>query len=613
MKTKTFFWGLIIAIFLCLTNLSFAQKKIGVELPDYIAPKDRICFALYTVHENTLKLTAQFYPIKDNEPVVAILQIKEQNKWVNKDTADIIYPGYTAPFRIENWDDSKEQKYRVAHNNKAFYEGIIRKNPHDKNDFVMAVFTGNTIYPQHGGDIPRTDIVENLKKVKPDLLFFSGDQVYDHADHYLHWLKFGRDFGELIRNTPTICLPDDHDVGQYNIWGVEGIQCDERNGRMGGYFMPVEYVKEVERAQTSHLPDPYDPTPVKRGIGVYYTDLKWGGLSFAILEDRKFKSAPAEFVIIDGKPTDSVFDPAIDTRQFDHPDAKLLGDRQLKFLEDWTADWTYAEMKTVLSQTIFAQGNNYSGKHERELLGDFDTNGWPQVGRNRALSVIRKSFACRVAGDQHLATVIHHGIDEWNGAGYSFCCPSIANYWTRWWDPKKPGKNRKPGAPHYTGEFIDGFHNKITMHATANPTVEERAQGGKLSTRAAGFGLVKYEKSARTITFECWPRNVDITDPASKQYEGWPITISQTDNFSIKSGYELPKLKISKDDQVVTIRNAYTKAICSSLRINGKTYQPKVLNKGAYDILVGEGAAVQYFYEVRAKSSNKETISVKFE
>jgi len=601
---------LIFPALLCITSLSFSQGKNAIELPDYIAPIDRIAFTLYTVHENTLKLCAQFYPIKDFEPFNATLQIKENDVWVDKDTADIIYPGYSALFRIKNWDDTKAHNYRVVHNKTAFYEGVICKNPRDKNEFVMAVFTGNTIYPQHGGDIPRTDIIENLKKIEPDLLFFSGDQVYNHSEHYLHWLKFGRDFGEIIRNTPTICIPDDHDVGQGNIWGAEGIRCNSRNGIMGGYYMPVEYVKEVERAQTSHLPDPYDPTLIKRGIGVYYTDLKWGRISFAILEDRKFKTAPGGIAIIDGKPVDSIFDPEIDTRQFDVPHAKLLGDRQLKFLEEWTTDWEDAEMKTVLSQTIFAQANNYSGKHEKELLGDFDTNGWPQSGRNRALAVIRKSFACSVAGDQHLATVIQHGIDDWNDAGYSFCCPSIANYWTRWWDPKQPGKNRKPGAPYYTGEFLDGFHNKITMHATANPTTDEKAEGGKLSTRAAGFGIVKYDKSGRTITFECWPRNVDITDPASKQYEGWPITISQTDNFNIKNGYELPKLTISKEDQVVTVLNAYTKEVCSSLRINGNTYQPKVLDQGDYDMIVGEGDNIMYFYNVKARATNNETINV---
>ncbi|OHB73030.1 MAG: hypothetical protein A2V70_02560 [Planctomycetes bacterium RBG_13_63_9] len=74
----------------------------------------------------------------------------------------------------------------------------------------------------HGGDIPKRDIVENLKRIGPDLLFFSGDQVYDHNRHYAYWLKFGRDFAEIICVTPTITIPDDHDVGHPNLWGAGG-------------------------------------------------------------------------------------------------------------------------------------------------------------------------------------------------------------------------------------------------------------------------------------------------------------------------------------------------------------------------------------------------------
>ena len=100
------------------------------------------------------------------------------------------------------------------------YEGIIRGNPIDKDQFVVAAFTGNSIYPGHGGNIPKDDIVENLERIQPDLLFFSGDQVYDHNRHLAYWLKFGRDFGDAIRNTPTVTIPDDHDVGHPNLWGA---------------------------------------------------------------------------------------------------------------------------------------------------------------------------------------------------------------------------------------------------------------------------------------------------------------------------------------------------------------------------------------------------------
>ncbi|WP_166382786.1 metallophosphoesterase family protein [Polaribacter sp. 11A2H] len=600
-------------IFLFVT--SFIKGQI-LSLPKNLQPEDRIAFAMYTVHENTVKMTAQFYPIINYEPFEATLEIEENGKWVEKTKAAIRYPGYTSLFRIDNWDDTKEAKYRVVHNNKAFYEGIIRKNPIHKEDFILAALTCNSIYPRHGGDIPRTDIVENLIKLKPDLLFFSGDQVYDHAQHYLYWLKFGTDFKEIIRNTPTICIVDDHDVGQGNLWGAEGDSSPTLSGVSGGYYRPAEYVKEVERAQTSHLPDPYDATPVKQGIGVYYTDLKWGGISFAILEDRKFKSGlldlPKYAPDIFPKGTrDAIFDPTVDTRKLDIPTAKLLGERQLKFLEDWTTDWENAEMKTVLTQSVFAMVNNYTGKHDREIIADFDTNGWPQSGRNKALSVIRKSFSPMIGGDQHLATFVKHGVDNWGDASYSFVTPAIANYWMRWWDPKNPGKNRDKNLPKYTGDFLDGFQNKITVKAVGNPSSEEIKEGGKLSTRVAGFGVIKYNKSKRTITFDCWGRNVDIMNPNSKQYKGWPITISQFDNFNPRESFLLPTLDLSKENQVVTIRKSATREIVSSVRIKGKIYQPKVLELGSYTIEIGEGNTPIKLFEIISKSKNREHLKVK--
>jgi len=579
-----------------------------LSLPKNILPKDRIAFTLYTVHENTLKLTAQFYPIKNYEPFEARLEINKDGKWVVRDVASIVYPGYTSHFRIKNWDDTAEYAYRVVHNDKDFYEGVVRKNPIEKEDFVMVALTCNSIYPQHGGDIPKTDIVNNIKTINPDLLFFSGDQVYDHSQHYLYWLKFGEAFGEIMRNTPTICIVDDHDIGQGNIWGNGGIKSEDRRGVNGGYYMPVSYIQEVQRAQTSHLPDPYDPTPIERGISVCYTDLKWGGISFAILEDRKFKSGPGRFFKRKGKGIDAVFDPNIDTKTFDIKEAKLLGERQLEFLETWTTDWENAEMKTVLSQTIFAMANNYTGKNNREIFADFDSNGWPQTGRNKALSVIRKSFSPMIAGDQHLGSVIQHGIDSWGDAGYSFCTPAIANYWLRWWDPKKPGNNRKKNAPSYTGDFLDGFENKISVKAVSNPTTDEINQGGKLSTRAAGLGVIRYHKTNRTITFESWPRNVDVKNPNDKQYDGWPITISQFDNFNPKEAYKLPTLKLRKPNQVVTIRNKNTQEVVSSVRIQGNNYQPKVLNKGSYTIEIGEIESLKKFENIAAKKKNNKII-----
>jgi hypothetical protein len=405
---------------------------------------------------------------------------------------------------------------------------------------------------------------------------------------YPYWLKFGRDFGDIIRITPTITIPDDHDVGQANIWGASGKKSNTGAGHDGGYFMPVEYVEEVHRAQTSHLPDPYDPTPIQRGISVYYTSMNVGGISFAIIEDRKFKSGPQGLVPKQGPRPDHILNPNYDPKSVDVPGAVLLGERQLKFLREWGTDWKDAQMKAVLSQTIFCGGAHIHGRIANRLHADMDSNGWPQTGRNKAIAEIRRSFSIHIAGDQHLATIFRHGIDDWNDSCYSFCVPSIANLYLRWWQPLEPGKNREPGAPEYTGEHLDGFGNKLTCLAAANPS-PERNGGKKLTTRAAGFGIVKFDKKKRQITLECWPRNVDITSRKTSQYLGWPRTIDQQGNYGRKAVAYLPTLKVSgMSDPVVQVIDESNGEIVYTLRIKGKSFRPKVFREGKYTVNVGE-------------------------
>ena len=53
----------------------------------------------------------------------------------------------------------------------------------------------------------------------------------------------------------------------------------------------------------------------------------------------------------------------------------------------------------------------------------------------------------------------------------AFVVPAIVNnYYSRWWWPmdEQPGKNANHTLP-WTGRYLDGFNNKITMHAYANP------------------------------------------------------------------------------------------------------------------------------------------------
>jgi len=474
-----------------------------------------IAFGLYTTANKTLKLSAQLYPLYPDESREVRLEIEQDGKWKEIQRQDVNDLGWSALFRVEEWDDSKDVNYRLRHGKKASYGGMIRKDPKNKSEIVLAALSCNS--NQDRG--LRENYVRNINHQNPDLIFFAGDQSYDHTEHTAAWLKFGLQFKETFRDRPCITIPDDHDIGQGNLWGENGKVSTAEGSPDGGYRYHPEYVNMVERCQTAHLPDPYDPTPVKQGIGVYYTNLVLGGIDFAILEDRKFKSGPKGKIPQQGPRPDHIRNPEYDPASIDLEGLTLLGDRQLKFLEEWgTAN--EGLLKVVLSQTGFCGGAHIHGNLENRLHADLDSNGWPQTGRNKALELIEKANAIHIAGDQHLATIIKQGINEYGDGPWSFVVPAIVNdYYSRWWWPEdeKPGANPNSNTTlPWTGDYLDGFNNKISMYAYVNP--ESHSKGG-------GYGLIRLNTSSKKVTFECWPRFMDVTQPDAEQFEGWPMTV----------------------------------------------------------------------------------------
>ncbi|MBT28314.1 MAG: hypothetical protein CMO01_01545 [Thalassobius sp.] len=487
------------------------------EIIDLKVDRDKVvAFGLYTVHNNILKLTAQLYPLYPNETREVRLEIKEGENWKEIQTQKVKDLGWAAVFRVENWDDAKDIPYRIRHGKKAYFEGLIRKDPVDKDEISMAALSCNS--NQDRG--MRENYVRNINYQNPDVMFFAGDQSYDHTEHTAAWLKFGLQFKETFRNRPCISIPDDHDVGHPNLWGENGKISNKPTGSDGGYYYHHEYVKMTERAQTSNLPDPYDPTPVEQGIGVYYTNYVLGGVDFAIVEDRKFKSGPEGKIPQQGPRPDHINNPDYDPATIDLDGLKLLGDRQLLFLKDWAGQQEDVSMKVVLSQTGFCGGAHLHGSKDNRLFADLDSNGWPQKGRNKALELIREANAVHIGGDQHLATIIKHGIEEFEDGPWAFVVPaSVNNYYSRWWWPTEEElKNTKPLTAElpWSGNFLDGFHNKISVYAYANPDGD---------SNGAGYGLIRFNKKDKTVTFECWPRNVDVTKPGAKQFTGWPYTV----------------------------------------------------------------------------------------
>ena len=582
--------------------INIPQKITRISIPD-VARDKVICFALYTVQERVLKLSAQLYPLQKGESREVHLEIGRKSGWKRIASEKVDELGWMATFRVENWDHSKDWQYRVVHSGGASYGGRIRRDPTDQDEIVVAAFTGNS----NKDRTPRTDIIRNVQHHDPDLLFFSGDQSYDHKNHTAAWLLFGRQFGEIIKDRPTITIPDDHDVGQGNIWGEGGKVSKLPGGSDGGYIMSAEYVNMVQRAQTNHLPDPYDPTPVQQDITVYYTSLNVGGIDFAIVEDRKWKTGPASLIPQQGPRPDHVNNPNYDPQTIDVAEAVLLGDRQLEFLRDWGQNWEYATMKAVLSQTIFAGGAHIHGKNSDRLHADLDSNGWPQSGRSRALREMRRCFAFHLAGDQHLATVIHHGIQSWEDAGYSFCVPSIVNYYGRWWWPlEKPKQGSPENSFPFAGRFYDGFRNKITMHAYANPT--------KSNYNAAGYAIVRFDKSNRKITMECWPRHIDVASADAEQFPGWPITIDQVDNYGRQAMAYLPTLNITgPSDAVVTVIDEAQHQVVYSLRIQGNSWRPKVFREATYTIKVEAGGETKTISDIQSvQSPDTATLDIRF-
>ena len=574
-----------------------------------------IMFAMHTLSKGVLKLNAILAPV-GNGPREASLEIRDGG-WKRVATVPLDAEARTATFRIADWDSEVDTPYRVVYG-ESTWQGTVRKDPTDKDEIVVAAFTGNNDL-----GFPHADIVRNMRFHRPDLLAYTGDNIYERVgeygivreptdvailDYLRKWYIFGWEYGELLREIPAVALPDDHDVYQGNIWGAAGRKAHgygKPGQDQGGYVMDPRFVHVVQTTQTANMPDPYDPTPVEQDIAVYYTDLLYGGVSFAIIEDRKWKDSATVLLPNAGIVNGWADDPRYDARtRSDNPEFPLLGDRQEQFLEAWAQDWDGAWMKAAISQTIFAnvctlpKGTttdaitgqlrvNAPGEYApgEEPVQDHDSNGWPQSGRDRAVRLLRKAVAVHIAGDQHLGSTIQYGVDDWNDSSWAICVPSVANIFPRRWFPTEEGRNRKAAAPRNTGEFLDGFGNKVTIHAVSNPATNG-IEPTALNHRAPGYGIIRFHRPNREIEFANWPRWVDASEDGAQPYPGWPIRISQMDS-GLPEGFTLPPIDAGGVvDPVVQVVDESDGEIVYTVRIQGSDFAPTVRDPGSYTVRV---------------------------
>lgn len=500
---------------------------------------------LFSVANGTLKMTAQVMPMRLQAGDSVSLQLSNgAGGWVTRTSAPV-GPGFAAALRT-GWVAGTARPYRVVHSRGGTFEGTIPAEPaagmtvaslsctkaaHRPMDVASrytAVVPGEQpvgLYTSKNVYFPYDLLIRGIAAQAPDVLVAMGDQYYEHSPtrqdtstapeldflyKYLLWLWSFRD---ITRNTPCLVLVDDHDMFQGTLYGEGGKALLTRDTPIkGGYANAPEWINIVQRVQCGHNPDPVDPDPVLQGISVYFTRFSYGGVRFALLEDRKFKTG--------GDKVDDSGNPIPEA------DLQLLGPRQEAMLAALAAEGS-GPPTVVVSQTMFCSlqtDPTGRGKASR------DTAGWPPLARTRATQAMAAAGAVMLSGDTHLPSLVRH-----IGGPVQFCGPAGGTTYTRWFEPSPPLPN--PGPTPHTGDFTDGYGNAVRVLAVANVHVDQAtwlsAYGephiGDQALKEEGYGLLRIDAVNRTHTFEAWRFDVDPAAPGATPMLGWPYVLSFDD------------------------------------------------------------------------------------
>lgn len=534
-------------------HITTGGARIGVHEDRALGP----CIsALYSVANGVLNMVAQFQAIGAKAPQQAALEIRRKGgRWQRVAEAPI-EDGFAAVFRVTKWDSSKAAEYRImwlgGKSPELVYAGEIRRDPvHEKRDLVVNMqscvlstqqaMEDNKVkfsvpeetrygrYSPKNFNYPHDDLVRNSLAHDPDLVFASGDQYYEMnptrkwqpgddvvLDTLYRWYQWCISYAPLTKDRPTIVLVDDHDVLQGNLWGDQGRVAPDGDETWGGYTKPLNMVRMVHRVQCGGNPDPADPTPVLNDVPVCYAAFEWGGTEIAIVEDRKWKTAPIQGPGLLGHV------------------GEMLGERQEKFLAEWAARDT-GKPRLILTQTAWATIE--TEKNGKPLI-NFDGNGYPTLGRRRGVQLAKDAKALLLSGDQHMASLVRHGIDTHTDGPMQFTSPSGGTFWQRWFEPDEALANARDGLPH-TGDWRDAFGNPMRVLAVANPGVTYAAFREHVkptsqilydrALKKEGYGVVRVDHASRKFRIECWAWDHDPLQSPDGQFPGWPYDLSFED------------------------------------------------------------------------------------
>ena len=557
----------------------FGVSGMHLEGPKVEARPERafgpLLWTQHSLQHGKLVMTAQFAPVDSPEKAKLVVD------GLPPAEAAIDPHARVARFIVDGLDPAKDHPYTVSWGGASF-QGVVRAEPSAKPALNVAAMSCND-----ATGFPHTLLVANVKAQQPDLIAFLGDQIYEGIGGYglifgennteyddramLSYLRkyamHGWTWRDILRDVPSITIPDDHDVFHGNVWGCGGKLADRSKDLFkhaqdsGGYKMSAAFVNAVTLTQTGNLPEPVDPAPCANGIKVYFTSWDYAGINMAVLADRQFKSAPKALLptsrIENGWPENHDMQrPALtEPRQLDSPEAELLGDRQEAFLSKWTdsrpadARWRLVFSQTPLMCLQTLPESEYSdsvvpklprmkpGEYPENDIPklDYDSNGWPQTKRDLTAALITRAGAVHVTGDQHLGSTGQYGIKDFDDAAWWISSPAIANVWPRRWFPRGGGAMRRDGDPMFTGRFEDGFGNRITLHAASNPVDIDR-EPSQLFDKGVGYAMLTLDRPTGHVKLAIWPywAGPDAASPDNRPYPGWPITIDPATHRRIR-------------------------------------------------------------------------------
>ena len=164
-------------------DLRVSGSKIAIQPENAFGP---ILWSMYTLSKGTVKMMALLPPIGKEDNQQVSFQLKKGETWETVATETLEPDSRTAVFKLENWNSGEDASYRVEYIEKGidgteqphYYEGIIRRDPVDR----PLKFGGLTCQNHYG--FPYTPLVKNLTELDPDILYFSGDQIYEANGGY---------------------------------------------------------------------------------------------------------------------------------------------------------------------------------------------------------------------------------------------------------------------------------------------------------------------------------------------------------------------------------------------------------------------------------------------